>query len=30
MKLVSKYHNKKVIYDGIMFDSIKEKIHWIV
>lgn len=29
MKLVSKYHNKKVIYDGITFDSIKEKNRYI-
>lgn len=29
MKLVSKYHNKKVIYDGIKFDSIKEKNRYI-
>lgn len=29
MKLVSKYYNKKVIYDGIMFDSIKEKNRYI-
>lgn len=25
----SKYKNKKVIYDGIKFDSIKEKAHYI-
>ena len=29
MKLVSKYHNKKVICDGIIFDSIKEKNRYI-
>lgn len=29
MKLVSKYHNKKVIYNGITFDSIKEKNRYI-
>lgn len=29
MKLVSKYRNKKVIYDGITFDSIKEKNRYI-
>ena len=29
MKLVSKYHNKKIIYNGIKFDSIKEKNRYI-
>lgn len=29
MKLVSKYHNKKVIYNGITFDSTKEKNRYI-
>lgn len=27
--MVSKYHNKKVIYDGYTFDSIKEKNYYI-
>ena len=26
---MNKYHNKKVIYDGITFDSIKEKNRYI-
>ena len=26
---MSKYHNKKVIYNGITFDSIKEKNRYI-
>ena len=26
---VNKYHNKKVKYDGYIFDSIKEKNHYI-
>lgn len=25
----SKYHNKKVVYDGIKFDSIKEKNYYV-
>ena len=25
----NKYHNKKVVYDGIKFDSIKEKNHYV-
>lgn len=25
----NKYHNKKVVYDGIKFDSIKEKNHYL-
>ena len=27
--MVRKYHNKKVIYDGYTFDSIKEKNYYI-
>lgn len=27
--MVAKYHNKKVVYDGYTFDSIKEKNYYI-
>lgn len=27
---MNKYRNKKVLYDGIMFDSIKEKDRWVL
>lgn len=29
-KTTSKYHNKKIIYNGIKFDSIKEKDRYIM
>lgn len=27
---MNKYHNKKIVYDGIIFDSIKEKNRYMI